>query len=71
MDDDHISIRLPRDDAAALVHELDSLIADHAGTGVGTLLRGLQTALTDAFGHIKPEHRQVGAVSSDVDTQRR
>ena len=54
-DHDHISIRLHRDDAAALVHELDSVIADHAETGAGTLLRGLQTALVDAFGHVRPD----------------
>jgi len=54
MDDDQLSIQLNRDDAAALVYVLDFIFEQQAGTGYGSLLRGLQTAVVDAFGHVRP-----------------
>lgn len=53
--DDQIIIELHREDAAALVHVLDSLIDQQHGTATGDLLRGLNTALIDARGHVKPD----------------
>jgi hypothetical protein len=55
MDDDQLSIELNRDDATALVYVLDFLIEQQAGTGYGALLRGLQTAVVDAFDHVRPD----------------
>lgn len=55
MDDNHLDVQLSREDARYLIYVLEPLIEDQAGTGTGTLLRGLHTALIDAFGHVKPE----------------
>jgi hypothetical protein len=49
-----------RGEAAALVHALDSLIDRQRGTGIGSLLRGLETALADAFGGVRPNPPEGG-----------
>jgi hypothetical protein len=55
MDSDHIRIDLDREDAAALVYVLDSVIEPLQGTGYGALLKSLQTTLIGAFGGVRPE----------------
>ena len=54
-DDNQLGIELDRDDAAALVYVLDFIMEQQAGTGYGALLRGLQTAVVDAFDHVRPD----------------
>ena len=51
-----------RGEAAALVHALDSLIDQQRGTGIGSLLRGLETALADAFGGVRPSPPEGGQI---------
>ena len=56
MDTDRITIQLPRDAAAALVHVLDSYIERDSGTGYGGILRSLQTTIIqDGFGGVRPD----------------
>jgi uncharacterized protein with von Willebrand factor type A (vWA) domain len=56
MDTDRITIQLPRDAAAALVHVLDRVIQRDSGTGYGSMLRSLQTTIIrDGFGGVRPD----------------
>jgi hypothetical protein len=55
MDTDRITIQLPRDAAAALVHVLDHYIQRDSGTGYEAILRSLQTTIIqDGFGGVRP-----------------
>lgn len=55
MDDDQISIQLPRDDAPAFVYVLDYLIRQQQpGTAYGALLRNVQTAGSGATSSTTP-----------------
>lgn len=56
MDTDLITIQLPRDAAAALVHVLDRYIQRDSATGYGGILRSLQTTIIqDGFGGVRPD----------------
>jgi hypothetical protein len=56
MDTDRITIQLPRDAAAAVVHVLDRYIQRDSGTGYGSILRSLQTTIIqDGFGGVRPD----------------
>ena len=55
-DDDLVTIQLPRDEAAALVHVLDYYVQRDSGTGYGGMLRSLHTTIIqDGFGGVRPD----------------
>lgn len=56
MDTDRVTIQLPRDAAAALVHVLDRYIQQDSRSGYGSMLRSLQaTIIRDGFGGVRPD----------------